>query len=187
MHRERATPAGVWCWPGNTSDSALIRQVKADIRDWNLSLLLIRIIETTTGDTWNDVRRELQRLHVGYFTGPADTYHQPPTTHTTQQRILTRLDLTAPPPDPATQHRLSLAAAAATGDTPCHRSGTRFRRSTPKSATPITQTAAELAARIGPIYSLGGSLGASETLGNSPDYGAIPANFVGIYRYSRFT
>ena len=81
MHRERATPAGVWCWPGNTSDSALIRQVKADIRDWNLSLLLIRIIETTTGDTWNDVRRELQRLHVGYFTGPADTYHQPPTTN----------------------------------------------------------------------------------------------------------
>jgi hypothetical protein len=24
----------VWCWPGNTSDSALIRQVKADMRDW---------------------------------------------------------------------------------------------------------------------------------------------------------
>jgi len=86
------------------------------MRDWNLSLLLIRIIETTTGDTWNDVRRELQRLHVNYFTGPADTYHQTTQTTPTQQRILTRLDLTAPPPDPATQHRLSLAAAAATGD-----------------------------------------------------------------------
>src|SRR5216110_1561823 len=29
-------PVRVWCWPGNTSDSALIRQVKADMRDWSL-------------------------------------------------------------------------------------------------------------------------------------------------------
>jgi hypothetical protein len=27
-------PVRVWCWPGNTSDSALIRQVKKDMRDW---------------------------------------------------------------------------------------------------------------------------------------------------------
>ncbi len=30
-------PVRVWCWPGNTSDSALIRQVKDDMRDWSLS------------------------------------------------------------------------------------------------------------------------------------------------------
>jgi Transposase DDE domain len=30
-------PLRVWCWPGNTSDSALIRQVKNDMRDWSLS------------------------------------------------------------------------------------------------------------------------------------------------------
>ena len=30
-------PVRVWCWPGNTSDSALIRQVKDDMRDWTLS------------------------------------------------------------------------------------------------------------------------------------------------------
>ncbi len=29
-------PVRAWCWPGNTSDSALIRQVKADMRDWAL-------------------------------------------------------------------------------------------------------------------------------------------------------
>ena len=29
-------PVRVWCWPGNTSDSALIRQVKTDMRDWVL-------------------------------------------------------------------------------------------------------------------------------------------------------
>ena len=30
-------PVRVWCWPGNTSDSALIRQVKDDMRHWCLS------------------------------------------------------------------------------------------------------------------------------------------------------
>jgi hypothetical protein len=30
-------PVRVWCWPGNTSDSALIRQVKDDMRDWTLA------------------------------------------------------------------------------------------------------------------------------------------------------
>jgi hypothetical protein len=30
-------PLRVWCWPGNTADSALIRQVKDDLRDWTLS------------------------------------------------------------------------------------------------------------------------------------------------------
>jgi hypothetical protein len=30
-------PVRVWCWPGNTNDSALIRQVKTDMRDWSLA------------------------------------------------------------------------------------------------------------------------------------------------------
>jgi hypothetical protein len=30
-------PVRIWCWPGNTNDSALIRQVKDDMRDWTLS------------------------------------------------------------------------------------------------------------------------------------------------------
>ncbi len=30
-------PVRVWCWPGDTSGSALIRQVKDDMRDWCLS------------------------------------------------------------------------------------------------------------------------------------------------------
>ncbi|HET7328455.1 MAG TPA: IS1634 family transposase [Nocardioidaceae bacterium] len=62
-----------------------------------LALLLIRIIETSTTDTWNNVRRELQRLHVGYFTGPAGTYRQTTDTTPAQRRILTALDLPAPP------------------------------------------------------------------------------------------
>ena len=30
-------PVRVWCWPGNTADPGLIRQVKADQREWALS------------------------------------------------------------------------------------------------------------------------------------------------------
>jgi len=33
-------PVRVWCWPGNTNDSALIRQVKDDMRDWALSRVI---------------------------------------------------------------------------------------------------------------------------------------------------
>jgi Transposase DDE domain len=62
-----------------------------------LALLLIRIIETSSGDTWHNVRRELQRLHVGYFTGPAGTYHQTTETTPAQRRILARLGVAAPP------------------------------------------------------------------------------------------
>jgi hypothetical protein len=41
-----------------------------------LALLLIRIIETTTGQTWHHIRRELDRLHAVTFTGPTGTFRQ---------------------------------------------------------------------------------------------------------------
>jgi len=62
-----------------------------------LALLLIRIIETTTGDTWTTVRRELQRLHVGTFTGTAGTYRQTTQATPAQKAILEKLTI-APPP-----------------------------------------------------------------------------------------
>ena len=33
-------PVRIWCWPGNTNDSALIRQVKDEMRDWALSRIV---------------------------------------------------------------------------------------------------------------------------------------------------
>jgi AcrR family transcriptional regulator len=33
-------PVRVWCWPGNTADSALVRQVKADLKEWTLSRVI---------------------------------------------------------------------------------------------------------------------------------------------------
>jgi hypothetical protein len=33
-------PVRVWCWPGNTGDAKLIRQVKTEMRDWTLTRIV---------------------------------------------------------------------------------------------------------------------------------------------------
>jgi hypothetical protein len=62
-----------------------------------LALLLIRIAETRTGDTWANLRRELQRLHLGTFTGPAGTVRRRTDTTHTQRAILNALGIDEPP------------------------------------------------------------------------------------------
>jgi hypothetical protein len=61
-----------------------------------LALLLIRITETTTGQTWPSMRDELQRLHLGIFTGPAGTFRQRTEITPAQRKILTALALDEP-------------------------------------------------------------------------------------------
>ncbi len=41
-----------------------------------LALLLIRVAENHTGQTWPAMRRELQRIASGTLTGPAGTFRQ---------------------------------------------------------------------------------------------------------------
>src|SRR5690242_16917918 len=41
-----------------------------------LALLFIRIAENATGKTWLVIRRELERIHLSTFTGPAGTFRQ---------------------------------------------------------------------------------------------------------------
>jgi hypothetical protein len=62
-----------------------------------LALLLARIVETRTATTWPRARAELQRLHVGTFTGPAGLFRQTSTPSAEARRLHTALDL-APPP-----------------------------------------------------------------------------------------
>ena len=62
-----------------------------------LALLLTRTIETTCGDTWPALRRELERIKLGTFTGPAGTFRQRTELTTTQRAILTKLELAQPP------------------------------------------------------------------------------------------
>jgi hypothetical protein len=61
-----------------------------------LALLLIRIIETTTGDTWQRLRTELGRLHAVTYTGPAGTFIQRTELTKPQRDIYTALALDPP-------------------------------------------------------------------------------------------
>ena len=59
-------PVRVWCWPGNTSDSALIRQVKQDMREWVLGKV---IWVADRGFSSDRNRRFLQQGAGGYIIG----------------------------------------------------------------------------------------------------------------------
>jgi len=61
-----------------------------------LALLLIRIAETTTGHTWQNLREDLQELHVGTFEGPAGTFRQRTELTAAQRTILGKLGIDAP-------------------------------------------------------------------------------------------
>ena len=61
-----------------------------------LALLLTRIIETTTGGTWPAIRRHLDRLHAGTFTGPTGTFRQHTELTNTQADPLAKLNIPAP-------------------------------------------------------------------------------------------
>ena len=59
-------PVRVWSWPGNTSDSALIRQVKDDMRDWSLARI---VWVADRGFSSAENRRYLQRAGGHYIIG----------------------------------------------------------------------------------------------------------------------
>src|SRR6266536_2158220 len=62
-----------------------------------LALLLTRIAENTCGATWPNIRRELDRIAVGTFAGPAGTFRQRTEITQAQADILTRLGIDPPP------------------------------------------------------------------------------------------
>jgi hypothetical protein len=62
-----------------------------------LALLLIRVAETKAGDTWRNLRYELDRCHLGVFTGPDGTVRQRTNLSDNQQAILRALNVDAPP------------------------------------------------------------------------------------------
>jgi hypothetical protein len=59
-------PVRVWCWPGNTSDSALIRQVKDEMRDWALGRV---VWVADRGFSSAENRRYLRRAGGHYIIG----------------------------------------------------------------------------------------------------------------------
>ena len=59
-------PVRVWSWPGNTTDTALIRQVKTDLRDWTLGKV---VWVADRGFTSAANRRALAAGAGGYILG----------------------------------------------------------------------------------------------------------------------
>jgi hypothetical protein len=62
-----------------------------------LALLLIRIAETTCHATWPALRRDLDRIAVGTFTGPAGTFRQRTELTKNQRGTLAQLKIDLPP------------------------------------------------------------------------------------------
>ena len=62
-----------------------------------LALLLVRVIESTCHAPWPALRRELERIKVGTFAGPAGSFHQRTEITASQRAILAKLQLADPP------------------------------------------------------------------------------------------
>ena len=62
-----------------------------------LGLLLIRVIENTTGDTWRNISHELDRMHLVTLATPDGQVAQRSATTPGQKKILDALELPEPP------------------------------------------------------------------------------------------
>jgi hypothetical protein len=62
-----------------------------------LALLLIRVAETETAETWRTIRQEMDRLHLGRFSGSAGEVLQRTELTTRQTAIFKALSLPEPP------------------------------------------------------------------------------------------
>jgi DDE family transposase len=72
-------------------------RIRAHIPLCWLALLLLRVIENATSDTWRNLRRELDRMHLVTLATNAGQIAQRSTTTPGQQVILRALDLPEPP------------------------------------------------------------------------------------------
>jgi hypothetical protein len=72
-------------------------RIRAHVQLCWLALLLIRVVENATGDTWRNVRQELDRMHLITLATPDGQVAQRSTTTPGQKTILGKLDLPEPP------------------------------------------------------------------------------------------
>jgi hypothetical protein len=75
----------------------LEERIRAHVLLCWLALLLIRVAENQAGQTWPAMRRELQRICLGTFTGPAGTFRQRTEITSAQRDILAKLGIDPPP------------------------------------------------------------------------------------------
>ena len=87
----------LWSGPGEGEPRAAGGGIRAHVILCWLALLLARITENTCGATWPSLRRELDRIAVGTFNGPAGTFRQRTEISPAQHDILDRLGISPPP------------------------------------------------------------------------------------------
>jgi transposase len=75
----------------------LEHRIRAHVVVCWLALLLIRIAERATGQSWRRIATELQRLHLVTLQGPAGAVQQTTPTNDAQLAILTALQVEPPP------------------------------------------------------------------------------------------
>jgi hypothetical protein len=76
--------------------TATLRIAGGMLAEYWLALLLVRAAENHTGQTWPAMRRELQRIAIGTFTGPAGTFRQRTDIPKTARDLLTALKIDVP-------------------------------------------------------------------------------------------
>ena len=72
-------------------------RIRAHVTLCFLALMLVRVVERSTGDTWGNVRRELERMHLGEFSGAAGRVVQRTETTPRQREIFRMLEMPPPP------------------------------------------------------------------------------------------
>ena len=75
----------------------LEQRIRAHILICWLALLLVRIAERQTQDTWRNLRRELERLHLVTLHGDAGSVSQTTELTPRQREILHQLQVEPPP------------------------------------------------------------------------------------------
>lgn len=75
----------------------LEERIRAHILISWLALLLVRIIEVQSGDTWASLRQELNRLHVGHFTTKDGDLFRCTELNQKQRTIFRSVDIEPPP------------------------------------------------------------------------------------------
>ncbi len=71
-------------------------RIRAHVQLCWLALLLIRVVENATGDTWRNIRHELDRMHLVTLATTDGHVAQRTTTTAGQKTILTALGLAEP-------------------------------------------------------------------------------------------
>ena len=72
-------------------------RIRAHVQLCWLALLLMRVVENATGDTWRNIRHELDRMHLVTLATADGHVAQRSTTTPGQKTILAALDLPEPP------------------------------------------------------------------------------------------